>query len=145
VPEDTPHKPANVYGKSKAAAEEVLAKHIEETKDSNKQKLNAIAVRLSNVYGSEYDHPERLIPAIMRNAISSRPIQMVGGDQDVSNLTRPRRSVTDSPSWTWYTSRTLSTAFRSPLRVCTRTRSAGGRRLARLRRSTLARKRPPRP
>jgi UDP-glucose 4-epimerase len=84
VPESAPHKPANVYGASKAAAEDALSAHIRNVTDSGDKDLNAIFLRFSNVYGSSADHRERLIPAIMTNALAQRPIQMVGGDQDVS-------------------------------------------------------------
>jgi len=87
--EDSPHNPANVYGKSKAEAEDVIITHVARATSSGGNKINAIMLRLSNVYGSAYDHPERLIPAIMRNALSNRPIQMVGGDQDVRTARAP--------------------------------------------------------
>lgn len=87
--EDSPHKPANVYGTSKAQAEDVITDHVARVTADRSKKINAVMLRLSNVYGSAKDHPERLIPAIMRNALSNRPIQMVGGDQDVRrHLTR---------------------------------------------------------
>lgn len=83
VPEDTPHRPANVYGESKAKAEDVIQHHIKSVTADGSKKINAILLRLSNVYGSSADHRERLIPAIMSNALSHRPIQIVGGGQDL--------------------------------------------------------------
>lgn len=84
VPEDTPHKPANVYGESKAKAEDVITSYVANVTASGTKDINAIMLRLSNVYGSAADHRERLIPAIMSNALAHRPIQIVGGDQNVS-------------------------------------------------------------
>lgn len=99
VPEDTPHHAANVYGESKARAENVITKYISEVSDSGDKNINSIMLRLSNVYGSSADHRERLIPAIMTNALSHRPIQIVGGDQNV----RVSAIRTDISS-TWSTS-----------------------------------------
>lgn len=84
VPEDTPHNPANVYGQSKADAETTIMNYISAATASGSKNINAIMLRFSNVYGSSADHRERLIPAIMTNALSHRPIQIVGGDQNVS-------------------------------------------------------------
>lgn len=73
VPEDAPNTPANAYGRTKSDAEAVIRRH----------GLPAILLRLSNVYGGLADHRERLIPAIVSNALSHRIIQMVGGNQDL--------------------------------------------------------------
>ncbi|ORY27093.1 hypothetical protein BCR39DRAFT_578143 [Naematelia encephala] len=81
VVEDTPHNPANVYGASKALAEDVIQRHVSDRQETGP--LHVILLRFSNVYGSPADHRERLIPAIMTNALANRPIQIVGGDQDL--------------------------------------------------------------
>ena len=73
VPEDAPNTPANAYGRTKSDAEAVVRRH----------SLPSILLRLSNVYGGLADHRERLIPAIVSNALSHRIIQMVGGNQDL--------------------------------------------------------------
>ncbi|WVR09270.1 hypothetical protein IAU60_006335 [Kwoniella sp. DSM 27419] len=67
VTEDTPNEPANAYGSTKSAAEAVVRSH----------RSRAILLRLSNVYGGLRDHHERLIPAIITNALAHRPIQML--------------------------------------------------------------------
>jgi nucleoside-diphosphate-sugar epimerase len=79
VDEETAATPANIYGSTKADAETVIQRHASKSKSP----FHAIILRLSNVYGSPADHHERLIPSIMVNALSHRPIQIVGGDQDV--------------------------------------------------------------
>jgi nucleoside-diphosphate-sugar epimerase len=84
VPESAAHNAANVYGQSKAEAEDIITKHLNEVAKDGSKKVNAIFLRFSNVYGSAADHRERLIPAIMTNALAQRPIQIVGGDQEVS-------------------------------------------------------------
>lgn len=73
VSEDAPNTPANAYGRTKSDAEVVVRRH----------NLRAVLLRLSNVYGGLADHRERLIPAIVSNALSHRTIQMVGGNQDL--------------------------------------------------------------
>jgi dTDP-D-glucose 4,6-dehydratase len=50
--------------------------------------LQAIALRLANVYGGENDHRERLVPSIVTQAMAHRTIQIVGGSQNVSFLLR---------------------------------------------------------
>ena len=80
--------PSNIYGETKLKAERVIEGFMEGLeREGEGEGLQAIALRLSNVYGGEKDHRERLVPAITAQAISHRPIQMVGGDQFVS-LTR---------------------------------------------------------
>lgn len=98
--EDATRNPVNVYGKTKSAAEDVITNYINKVTGNKSKNINAIMLRFSNVYGSTKDHPERLIPAIVRNAISNRPIQMVGGDQDVSEEELKGREKSD-PSSTW--------------------------------------------
>ena len=112
--------PSNIYGETKLRAERVIEGFMEGLeREGEGEGLQAIALRLSNVYGGEKDHRERLVPAITAQAISHRPIQMVGGDQFVSlslgfsvvgaDIDRccPRSS-------TWYTSTTWSTPSSSP-------------------------------
>ena len=86
VTEDTPHNPANVYGASKAKAENEIERYIIERngREEGSPPFHALALRISNVYGGRSDHRERLIPAIMTNALAHRTIQIVGGAQDVS-------------------------------------------------------------
>lgn len=80
VVEEAELKPANAYGGTKARAEDAILK-IVQRRSTNP--LHAIMLRFSNVYGGPADHRERLIPSIMTNALSHRPIQIVGGDQDL--------------------------------------------------------------
>jgi nucleoside-diphosphate-sugar epimerase len=85
VHESSPREAANVYGISKAKAEEVVERRIRRLRWTLRgSKLHAIALRLSNVYGGEFDHHERLVPGMMTRAIAHRPIQIVGGKQEVS-------------------------------------------------------------
>ena len=43
--------------------------------------LNAITLRPSNIYGSAYDLPERMIPRFINNALSGKSIEVYGGEQ----------------------------------------------------------------
>jgi nucleoside-diphosphate-sugar epimerase len=56
VSEDAPLRPANVYARSKAAAESLIGMAREEG-------LRACVVRLSNVYGDIDDYADRVVPA----------------------------------------------------------------------------------
>lgn len=86
--EDAERRPANVYGASKLAAENVVTKHLAALKARKVPgTLRVIALRLSNVYGGVYDHLERLIPSITTQALSHQAIQISGGQQNVSHLT----------------------------------------------------------
>lgn len=86
ITESSATVPSNVYGQSKLSAEHAIQAFIDREKEKTAAKgtLQAIALRLSNVYGGEFDHRERLVPAMMTQAIAHRTIQMVGGDQFVS-------------------------------------------------------------
>jgi nucleoside-diphosphate-sugar epimerase len=86
--EDAERRPANVYGASKLAAENVVTKHLAALKARKAPgTLRVIALRLSNVYGGVYDHLERLIPSITTQALSHQVIQISGGQQNVSHPT----------------------------------------------------------
>jgi dTDP-D-glucose 4,6-dehydratase len=87
ITESSATVPSNVYGQSKLSAEHAIQAFIdrEKEKTATKGTLQAIALRLSNVYGGEFDHRERLVPAMMTQAIAHRTIQLVGGDQFVSH------------------------------------------------------------
>ena len=121
--EDMERKPANVYGASKLAAENVVTKHLDALNTRRAPgTLRVIALRLSNIYGGVYDHLERLIPSITTQALSHQVIQISGGQQNVSRLSnRGETHLTysvwnsDPPyivlfllSLTWCTSTTVS-------------------------------------
>ncbi|KAF8307625.1 hypothetical protein DL93DRAFT_2171636 [Clavulina sp. PMI_390] len=87
--EEAEKKPANAYGTSKLAAERVIQRRIADLvreADPSGGSLHAAALRLSNVYGSVYDHLERLVPSITAQALSHQAIQISGGQQDFDML-----------------------------------------------------------
>lgn len=71
--EDTPPAPVNVYGESKLAAERLAL-------DARRAGACTAVVRLSNVYGSPADHPDRVAPAFARAAALGQPLVLEGPD-----------------------------------------------------------------
>ena len=71
--EDTPSRPVNVYGRSKAEGERLVD-------EARRDGLHAATVRLSNVYGSRRDHADRVVPAFARAAVSGSTIRMDGAE-----------------------------------------------------------------
>ncbi|MCY4469978.1 MAG: NAD(P)-dependent oxidoreductase [Thiotrichales bacterium] len=71
--EDAALRPINVYGRSKVGGERLV--------DAAKARgLRAATVRLSNVYGSVRDHPDRVVPAFARAVVSGNAIRMEGAE-----------------------------------------------------------------
>jgi nucleoside-diphosphate-sugar epimerase len=64
-------KPVNIYGHSKASAEEIILK-------ARGNGLNTAIVRFSNVYGSINDHHDRVIPAFCLAAAKGLPLKVEG-------------------------------------------------------------------
>jgi nucleoside-diphosphate-sugar epimerase len=71
VVEGDPVAPINVYGRSKAACEEV-------TLGGRNKGLGLAILRLANVYGSVRDHPDRVMPAFCRAAALGAPMRVEG-------------------------------------------------------------------
>jgi nucleoside-diphosphate-sugar epimerase len=75
VTEDHPRQPVSVYGISKLSAEQLLS-HYGEVDG-----LRHTIIRLSNVYGSPRDLPERVIPRLITQALKGDALTLYGGDQ----------------------------------------------------------------
>ena len=79
VDEGHPKRPKSVYGLTKLSAERACLSY------SNTSGLdpfvNHVIMRFSNVYGSERDLPERVIPKFMNKALRGEDITLYGGDQ----------------------------------------------------------------
>lgn len=73
VTEEAPLAPVNVYGRSKAEGERLVAR-------SASRGLRACVARLSNVYGSIDDHGDRVVPAFARSAALGRLLRVDGAD-----------------------------------------------------------------
>jgi nucleoside-diphosphate-sugar epimerase len=71
VCEDATLAPVNVYGRSKLEGERLVA-------GLAGRGGRAAIVRLSNVYGSAADHPDRVIPAFVRAALAGEPLRVEG-------------------------------------------------------------------
>jgi len=74
VDENHPTNPISVYGKSKLMAENILH-------DRKKHGLQYIIIRLTNVYGSTRDYPDRAIPSFIINSLKGNPLIIYGGGQ----------------------------------------------------------------
>ena len=72
VVEEAPLCPVNTYGQSKAEGEVMMAA-------AANGGLRSVVVRLSNVYGSTTDHPDRVIPAFAKAAATGGRIKIEGG------------------------------------------------------------------
>jgi UDP-glucose 4-epimerase len=75
LPVDEGHilNPINVYGKSKQICESMLA-------NAAKSGIVSLIYRFSNVYGSIYDYPTRVIPAFLGGAIDGKPLRVDSPD-----------------------------------------------------------------
>ncbi len=79
VNESHPKRPISVYGITKLCAERACQSY---SATSNLvQPVNQVIFRFSNVYGSERDLPERVIPKFMKKALWGEDIILYGGDQ----------------------------------------------------------------
>jgi nucleoside-diphosphate-sugar epimerase len=67
----SPPAPRNAYARSKLEGEQLV-------QAAQRQGLRACIVRLSNVFGSPLDRPERVIPTFVRQAIAGQPLVVRG-------------------------------------------------------------------
>src|SRR5881397_441354 len=79
VREDHPKNPKSVYGVTKLCAENACRSYLD--MGNGVGGVNQIIFRFSNVYGSERDLPERVIPKFMGQAIRGEDIMLYGGEQ----------------------------------------------------------------
>ena len=73
VTETAELSPLNVYGRSKERGESLVG-------EARARGLRAAVVRLSNVYGSTWDHVDRVIPAFARAAVRAEPLRVEGAN-----------------------------------------------------------------
>src|SRR6058998_2156739 len=78
VDEAHPKMPLSVYGMTKLCAERACRSYAD---PSLSHPIKSVIFRFSNVYGSERDLPERVIPKFMRKALRGEDITLYGGDQ----------------------------------------------------------------
>ncbi len=79
VNEGHPKRPISVYGITKLCAERACQSY--SAKSSVSRPVNQVTFRFSNVYGSERDLPERVIPKFMKKALKGEDMTLYGGDQ----------------------------------------------------------------
>ena len=73
VTEDAPLRPVNMYGRCKVEGERLV-------EAARAKGLRAAVVRLSNVYGSTRDYPDRVLPAFARAAVRGTVLRVEGED-----------------------------------------------------------------
>ncbi|MGH6838179.1 MAG: NAD-dependent epimerase/dehydratase family protein [Methylocella sp.] len=93
VVEDDFPRPVNVYGRSKADAEQLVM-------TMRGRGARIAIVRLANVYGSHRDHEDRAAPAFARRAMEGLPLHVYGGENafdftHVSDVTHGLMMVVD--------------------------------------------------
>ncbi|MEI4488249.1 NAD-dependent epimerase/dehydratase family protein [Frigidibacter sp. MR17.14] len=71
IPETTPRAPLNHYGRSKAEGEELVEAFVA-------RGGRAGMVRLSNVYGTVHDHPDRAVPSLLWRALQGETLKITG-------------------------------------------------------------------
>lgn len=73
VREDARAQPVNIYGRSKLEGERIAL-------EARNRGLSVGVVRLSNVYGSVQDHPDRVVPAFARAAAEGGTLRVQGSE-----------------------------------------------------------------
>src|SRR6266566_1056015 len=79
VNESHPKRPKSVYGLTKLGAERACLSYSDTS--GLDRAVNHAIMRFSNVYGSERDLPERVIPKFMNQALRGEDITLYGGEQ----------------------------------------------------------------
>ena len=79
VNEDHPKNPKSVYGVTKLSAERACLSYSDESNIA--RPVNCVIMRFSNVYGSERDLPERVVPKFMNKALRGEDLALYGGEQ----------------------------------------------------------------
>lgn len=92
VKEEHRKAPINIYGWTKAIGESIVRDY------ATKIGFNAIILRFSNVYGSEKDVLDRVIPRFIIRAIKGLPLIIQGGDQvfDFTHISDTVNGITKS-------------------------------------------------
>ena len=79
VGEDHPNNPKSVYGVTKLSAERACLSYSDESNIA--RPVNCVIMRFSNVYGSQRDLPERVVPKFMNKALRGEDLALYGGEQ----------------------------------------------------------------
>lgn len=73
VVEDAALRPVNTYGQTKAEGEDLV-------QAARTHGLRCAIVRLSSVYGTIHDHPDRAIPSLLWRAMQGQDLRLSGAD-----------------------------------------------------------------
>ncbi|HYY48080.1 MAG TPA: NAD-dependent epimerase/dehydratase family protein [Thermoplasmata archaeon] len=79
VNESAAANPISVYGVTKLSAERACRSY--SRAGGHPESIDQVVFRFSNVYGSERDLPERVIPTFLGKALRGEDITLFGGDQ----------------------------------------------------------------
>ncbi|MDE8344863.1 MAG: NAD(P)-dependent oxidoreductase [Acidocella sp.] len=71
--EETPLQPVNIYGRSKVEGEKLVD-------EARQNGLRACTIRLSNVFGTTFDHADRVVPAFARGAVKGDALRVDGAN-----------------------------------------------------------------
>ena len=90
VIEDAPLNPINIYAKSKVAAEKKVL-------EARQAGISTVILRFSNVFGSPFDHKDRVIPAFCRAALLGETLFLEGQNNvfDFTFIDDVVRGITD--------------------------------------------------
>ncbi|KZT52192.1 glycosyltransferase family 47 protein [Calocera cornea HHB12733] len=80
VQEDAATNPTSPLGISKLKAEGSIQAHLIGIANSGRGVMHAITLRLSDVYGSVYDHADRLVASIASPAMTHLPVQYINSE-----------------------------------------------------------------
>ncbi|KZT50345.1 glycosyltransferase family 47 protein [Calocera cornea HHB12733] len=85
VQEDAATSPISALGLSKLNAEQSIQAHLINIANSGRgtDTMHAITLRLSDVYGSVYDHVDRLVASVVSPAITHLPVQYVNSEHQL--------------------------------------------------------------
>lgn len=91
--DDCPLRPVNIYGRSKAEGERLVA-------EARRAGFRACTIRLSNVFGSAADHTDRVVPAFARAAALGQELRVDGPDHTfdfthIDDVTRGMLALTE--------------------------------------------------
>ena len=74
ISEDCALRPINVYGRSKVEGERLM-------EAARRSGVRGCTIRLSNVFGSVLDHPDRVVPAFARAAAFGEELRVEGAER----------------------------------------------------------------
>ncbi|KAJ7493303.1 hypothetical protein B0H11DRAFT_1858695 [Mycena galericulata] len=78
--------PSTAYGTSKLKAEDLVRQRAMQLNIFSKRPSHSAILRLSSVYGSPYDHNDRLVASLVSRSLAHQTLQIIGGEQEMDLL-----------------------------------------------------------